>query len=479
METADVGKVVGRVRSVRGQIVEIACEGGYFPRLRELLTAGDDSSVRLEAHSYRSDTHLNCLLLSSRESIYRQMEIVTTGTHMTIPVGEETLGRVIDLYGSVLDGGEALKYTKTRSIYHIAPSLSSVQKTTKRTISETGIKIIDFFTPLPEGGKLGLIGGAGVGKTVLMTEIVRNLNSTHKGVSIFAGIGERIREGFELWQSLKETGVLDRTALIMGLMSENAAVRFKIAWAAATMAEYFRDEEKKSILFFVDNIFRFVQAGNELSTLLEEMPSEFGYQPTLQTEMARFENRLVTLAQAYITSVQTVYVPADQLTNPAVEAALPYFDDIVILSREAVQQGLFPAIDLLKSRSNILDKSIIGDDHFRTVTESVELLNHYHRLARIVAVIGESELTETDRTLYTRARKLIYYMTQPFFTMETHTGRKGVFTKRTQVVHDVAQILDGTLDEVPAEKLMYIGTLDGAKKQTTQMHAKEKRTKIT
>lgn len=459
METRISGKLVGRVRTVRGQVVEIDCEGSYYPRLKELLTAPSDPTVRLEAHSYRSDTVLNCLLLSSRETLFRQMEIVATGKQMSIPVGNEVLGRVIDLYGNVLDGGNPLVRKEERSIYRDAPSAVSQQNKGDRVISETGIKAIDFFTPLPQGGKLGLVGGAGVGKTVLMTEVVRNLNSKHEGVSVFAGIGERIREGYELWQSLGETGVLARTNLIMGLMGDNAAVRFKIAWAAATLAEYFRDDKKQDILFFVDNIFRFVQAGNELSTLLEEMPSEFGYQPTLQSEMADFENRLVSKVEAYVTSVQTVYVPADQLTNPAVEAALPYFDDIVILSRDAVRRGLFPSIDLLKSRSNILNPRVVGEEHYRAVTEAVELLNHYNRLMRIVAVIGEAELTESDRVLYLRAQRLINYMTQPFFTMATHTGRKGAFVTRADVVSDVARIIAGGYDEVPVEKFLFISTV--------------------
>ena len=464
MEASSIkGTFVGRVRSVRGQVVEITCEGSYYPRLKELLTSPEDPTVRLETHSYRSDTELNCLLLSSRDALFRQMEIVSTEQQMIIPVGAEVLGRVIDVYGNVLDDGESLTRKEERSIYRDAPSIVSQDHTRERSISETGIKAIDFFTPLPEGGKLGLVGGAGVGKTVLMTEIVRNLNSHHQGVCVFAGIGERIREGYELWQSLDETDVLKRTTLVMGLMGENAVVRFKIAWAAATLTEYFRDVKKQNILFFVDNIFRFAQAGNELSTLLEEMPSEFGYQSTLQSEMAEFENRLISRAEAYVTSVQTVYVPADQLTNPAVEAALPYFDDIVILSRDAVHKGLFPSIDLLRSRSTILNPKTVGQDHYRAVTEAVALLNHYNRLTRIVAVIGEAELTESDRVLYVRAQQLINYMTQSFFTMEAHTGRTGAFVSRTAVIADVGRIIAGEYDDVPTEKFRFISTIDKAK----------------
>jgi len=390
------------------------------------------------------------------------MEIVSTGAQMTVPVGKEILGRVLDLYGNALDGGEALAQTSKRSIYGARqPSIAGAHR--KRVVSKTGLKTIDFFTPLPQGGKLGLVGGAGVGKTVLMTEFIRNLNNAHKGVTIFAGIGERIREGYELWQSLRKTGVLSRTVLLMGLMSENAAVRFKTAWAAATLAEYFRDEERQDVLFFVDNVFRFIQAGNELSTLLEEIPSEFGYQPTLQSEMAQFENRLASSKSGEVTSVQTVYVPADQLSNPAVTAALPYFDAVVILSREVAQQGMYPAIDLLRSHTSILDQSVLGEEHYRAVTQAVELLNYYTRLARIVAVIGEAELAETDRILYQRARRLQNYMTQPFFTMEEHTGRKGFFAEHQVVVQDVQRIIDGVFDDTPPEKFLYIGSTASAK----------------
>jgi len=262
----------------------------------------------------------------------------------------------------------------------------------------------------------------------------------------------------------------------MGLMSENAAVRFKIAWAAATLAEYFRDEEKRDVLFFVDNVFRFVQAGNELSTLLEEMPSEFGYQPTLQSELAQFENRLVGRGGIHVTSVQTVYVPADQLTNPAVSASLPYFDTAIVLSRDMVQQGIYPAIDVLRSQSSMLEARTLGEEHYRAATEAVELLNYHTRLARIVAVIGESELAESDRVLYLRARRLQNYMSQPFFTVAEHTGRKGFFADRETVVRDVRRIIDGTFDDVPPQKFLYIGGADDARKALTPHPASKQRT---
>jgi F-type H+-transporting ATPase subunit beta len=449
-------KFVGRIDGIKGQIVYVRCEGEHRPMLRELLTTEEDARVQFEAHSYQSREMLSCLLLSSREGLRRNMRVIGTGNELSIPVGRGILGRAINLYGEPVDGGKQIESDSRRPIYGKAP-LFSMTAAGKKELIETGIKVIDFFTPLLRGGRLGLVGGAGVGKTTLLTEIIRNLNTSHEGVSVFAGIGERIREGFELRESLKETGSLEKTALIVGHINENAAIRFKIAWAAATIAEYFRDEEKTDVLFFVDNIFRFVQAGSELSTLLEEIPSEFGYQPTLQSEVARFENRLVSSAGNSISSIQTVYVPADQLTNPSVAASLPYFEAVVILSRERSQQGRYPAIDLLRSSSTILEKEYLGTEHYSALTRATELLNQYDRLSRIVTIIGEGELSAQDRAAYTRALRLQNYMTQPFFTLENQTGRPGVFVSRDQVIADVEAILQGKFDNVPPEKFLYVG----------------------
>ncbi len=450
-------KFVGRISGVRGQIVFVMCESEHRPSLRELLSTKEDNSIRLEVHSYRGKDLLYCLLLSPHEAIHRNMKVITQGGELAIPVGESVLGRAMNLYGDPVDGGPPISKEMMNPIYSSSPSTISYSSQKERKLLETGIKVIDFFTPLLKGGRLGLVGGAGVGKTTLMTEIIRNLNAGHKGVSIFAGIGERIREGHELWESLKKTDTLQKTSLLVGHINENAAVRFKIAWAAAALAEYFRDKEKKDVLFFVDNIFRFVQAGSELSTLLEEIPSEFGYQPTLQTEVAQFENRLVSKNGVSISSVQTVYVPADQLSNPAVAASIPYFEAVVILSREQSQQGRYPAIDLLKSKSSILDRGFIGDKHYKALVAAIELLNQYNRLVRVVTIIGEGELSAKDREIYERALRLQNYMTQPFFTLETHTGRPGVFVRREDVIKDVEGILEGRFDSVQPEKFLYIG----------------------
>lgn len=449
---------VGRVYGVRGQIVLVHCESEYRPALSEVLTAEDSpDDVKLEVHSYRDRDHIHCLLLSSKEGLKRNMRVISVGDALTIPVGRGVLGRAFNLYGNPVDGGRQLECVESRAIN---PGIRAgrISRTKQRPLLTTGIKVLDFFAPLVEGGHLALVGGAGVGKTALMTEIIRNLGESHPGVTLFAGIGERIREGFELWQSLKETGTLDKTALIVGHINENAAVRFKIAAAAATIAEYFRDEERTDVLFFADNIFRFVQAGNELATLLEEIPSEYGYQSTLQTQVAQFENRLSSSAGASISSIQTVYVPADELTDPAVAASLPYFEAVVVLSRAMSQEGRFPAIDLLKSKSSVLDSSLFDRRHFRALTSAIEVLNEYDRLARIVSIIGEGELSAQDRVTFERASRLRNYMTQPFYTLEDQTGRPGVFVTRDETIADVENILSGEYDHIEPEKFMYIGS---------------------
>lgn len=449
---------VGRVRSARGQIVTVSCESSYRPQLKELLVAKDDSNIYMEAYEYENERELSCLLLSATTGITRNTEIVSTSTQLSVPVGRDVLGRVLNLYGETEDDAGSLHPDDHWNIYeNRLPQNIGDSKAKERELSETGIKTIDFFTPVLKGGKIGLVGGAGVGKTVLMTEILHNISVRYKGVSIFAGIGERIREGHELWRSLEERELLERTVLMLGHINENAAVRFRTAWAAATLAEYFRDEKHWDVLFFVDNVFRFLQAGSELSTLLGEIPSEFGYQPTLQSEIAEFENRLSSNENASVTSVQTVYVPADELSNPSVASTLPHLDAVVILSRDIAQQGRHPSLDPFQSRSSVLDPAIIGKEHYDAVTEAIEVLNQYERLSRIVTIVGEEELSAENQTMYHRAQKLLHYMTQPFFTTEIQTGRKGVYVSREDTVRDVRAILDGTFDLVPSEKFLHIG----------------------
>lgn len=453
---------VGRMQGLVGQIVRVECEDQYRPGLRELLVAEDDSAIRLEAYAYESDTILQCLLLSSSEGIPRNTRIVSTKRQITIPVGNEMLGRVVNLYGDPIDGRGTIPATDERSIHESRHTTRANDIARPREVLETGIKTLDFFAPLMRGGKMALVGGAGVGKTTLQSEVLRNVVYGGSGVSVFAGVGERIREGHELWNALEKYGVLDSTALVFGHISKNAAVRFLTAATAATLVEYFRDTAKKDVLFFTDNVFRFLQAGSELSTLLGEIPSEFGYQSTLQSEIARFENRLFSVDDAFVTSVQTVYVPADEFGNPAVAATMPHMDATVVLSRDLTHEGRYPAVDPFQSSSIALDPGTVGEEHYRAVTESIELMNQYKQLSRIVSIVGEEELSEENRKRYRRAQKILNYMTQPFVTTEVETGRTGLSVSRESVVHDVRAILAGRLDDVPAERFLFIGDLEGA-----------------
>ena len=462
--------IVGRVRRVSGQVAVIECEGDYRPRLQECLTARDNPSVLLEAYAYGADRTLFCLLFSSPEELVRNTLIISLQRHISVPVGETLLGRAIDFNGEPTDGGGPIVGQEERSIYPVSTERTAEELGRSEEIIETGIKVLDFFAPLLHGGKMGLVGGAGVGKTLLQTEIQRNIIYAREGsVAVFAGIGERTREGHALWQTLKEQNVLDRTALVFGYVNKNAAVRFRTADAAATLAEYFRDvpprragQGPNDVLFFVDNVFRFLQAGSELSTLLGEIPSEFGYQPTLQSEIAQFENRIVSTNKGSITSVQTVYVPADEFGNPAVAATLPHMDSIVILSREVTQHDRFPAVDALKSSANVLNERTVGADHYRAVHEARAVLAQYDKLARMVAVVGEEELSAQNQQTYGRAERLLNYMTQSFFTAEQESGRPGAVVARAQVVSDVEAILNGATDAVPAQKLLYIADLKSA-----------------
>lgn len=464
MSEAKITQPVGKVRGVIGQIVRVDCEGEYRPALRELLISEEDKNVFLEAYAYENQHTLFCLLLSDVDSVARNTRIFSTGQQITIPVGDAVLGRVVDLYGFPIDGGGEIVSDTIRPIYHPHGSKTESNNVVRPSeILETGIKTIDFFAPLMRGGKMALVGGAGVGKTTLQTEMLRNIVYSGTGVSVFAGIGERIREGHALWLSLKENKVLSRTSLVFGHISKNAAVRALTAASAATIVEYFRDEKKQDVLFFADNVFRFLQAGSELSTLLGELPSEFGYQPTLQSEIAQFENRLYSTEAASVTSVQTVYVPADEFGNPAVSATMPHMDAIVILNRELTHEGRYPAVDPFRSMSLALNPKVVGQKHYATAIEAVEVLNQYKQLARIVSIVGEEELSEENRKRYQRAQKLLNYMTQSFISTATETGRKGVTVPRQTVVADVRAILDGELDAVPAENFLYIADLKSAR----------------
>ena len=452
---------VGRVRRVAGQVVTIECTGTYRPALGELLTGATDTAIRLEAYAYHGEALLRCLLLSQVGGLSRHTEVVSTGAPISLPVGGALLGRAINLYGEPVDGGLALEAPERRSI--TVPERMPGTLAGAGTILETGLKAVDFFAPIREGGRTALVGGAGVGKTVMQTEILRHfLTRSSKSVSVFAGIGERVREGHALWELLREQGVLADTSLIFGYINKNAAIRFRSAAAAATLVEYFRDTEGKDILFFIDNVFRFLQAGAELSTLLGEIPSEFGYQPTLQSEIAQFENRLASTKRGSVTSIQTLYVPSDEFENPAVTATLAHMDTVIIFSREMAARGWRPALDPLRSSSEALRPAVVGEAHYQAVTSANTVLNQYDRLERIVSIVGEEELSQENQQTFRRAQRLQFYMTQPLLTTSIEDGKPGVSVLRADVVRDVEAILAGKFDEVPAEKLLFIGDLKSA-----------------
>ncbi len=448
---------IGKIKSISGQIVKVEVESDTLPEIGEILTSTEDPNIRLEVYAYLNN-HLLCLSLTENNNIYRNMSIITTKKPILLGVGPGLLGRVINLFGDPQDNKGPIQYKAQLPIY-IKPPTFNVLKNSP-TIQETGIKAIDFLSPFLKGSKVGFIGGAGVGKTILITEIIHNVTNAHHGVSVFAGIGERVREGQELLENLEKSRILPNIALILGEMSENAAVRFRVASAAATLAEYFRDAEKRDVLLFIDNLYRFVQAGNELSTLTGAIPSEQGYQPTLQSELGYLEERLVSTLNGSITSIQTVYVPADDMTDPGVHSLMSYLDAVVVLSREVAQLGRYPAIDLYATSASILSTpAYIGQDHYELITRFQQTLSRYKELERIVAILGEAELSVSDQLTYARAKRLINYMTQPFFVTAAQTGRPGVYVTRAQTIADVKSILEGRLDKVPEDKVLYIGAL--------------------
>jgi F-type H+-transporting ATPase subunit beta len=453
--------VYGKIKSVIGQVAEVEILSESEPQLSEILIVPDQPKIRLEVY-YRSENQATCLILSESAELARDMDVVGTSTVLEIPATKSLAGRVINLFGEPQDGRGAIESNQSISIYNIPPSLSTVSA--KKEILETGIKAIDFIAPFIKGGKIGFIGGAGVGKTILMTELMHNVAAKHNGLSVFAGVGERIREGQELFQRLSDSKVMDKTVMILGQMNENAAIRFRVALAAVAIAEYFRDQEKKDVLFFIDNMFRFVQAGNEVSTLLGTIPSEQGYQATLQSDISSLEDRLVPTQNGSITSIQTVYVPADELTDAGTNTIMSFLDTAIVLSRSIAELGIYPPIDINQTSSSTISKSIIGPDHFDTLTEFQRILDRYNRVSHLVAIVGESELSAEDQLLYNRTKKIINYLTQPFYTITQQTGRSGVYVTKTEMLKDIRDILSGKLDEVDEEKLMNIGSLNSIKK---------------
>lgn len=447
----------GKVKSIQGQIVEVSFVEDH-PKLNDILILEGDPNVKLQVCGTKDETTYYCLLLSKSKHLYRNSKIINTGRPINIKVGNGVLGRVMNVFGEPLDGLGNIRSFEVRPIYQNPPEYANISTT--QEILETGIKAIDFFSPLLKGGKLGFFGGAGVGKTVLITEIIHNIVmiSNKDSLSVFAGIGERIREGHELHQALAEGGVLQNVALIFGTMNESPAIRFLTGYSAVTVAEYFRDVAKRNVLFFIDNIFRYAQAGNELSLMMNTIPSEDGYQATLNSEMALFHERLSSTKSNYISTIEAIYVPNDDLLDQAVQSVLPYLDSSVVISRDRYQQGLLPAIDLLASTSSALNPQIAGDLHFNTLVRAQNLLKKAISLERLVSLVGESELSSQDKIEFHRFKLLRNYMTQNFFTAEKQTGRKGGYIPLSTVIADVGDILNGKYDTLTDEKMLYVGS---------------------
>lgn len=411
-------------------------------------------------------------MLSESEGIARDMEVCAEGHDISVPVGEETLGRMFNVLGEPIDGGKPVpEDTERWNIHRAAPAFD--EQSPAVNILETGIKVIDLLEPYPKGGKIGLFGGAGVGKTVLIQELIHNVAHEHGGYSIFAGVGERSREGNDLWKEMRDSGVLDKTALVFGQMNEAPGVRMRVALSGLTMAEYFRDRENKDVLLFIDNIFRFVQAGSEVSTLLGRMPSAVGYQPTLAEEMGALQERITSTKNGSVTSVQAVYVPADDLTDPAPATTFSHLDATTVLSRKIAEQGIYPAVDPLQSTSRILEASVLGAEHYDTARAVQEILQKYSELQDIIAILGMEELGDEDKLIVGRARRIQRFLAQPTHVAEKFTGIPGVYVPLSETVRGFKAIVSGEMDEYPEAAFYNVGTIDDVKKKADQIKAEE------
>lgn len=451
--------IIGRIISIEGQVVIVEFNPDSAPLSRDILVLNDDPSLRMEVIVSASESTFYCLAFSPTEKLHRGAEVINTRSPIMVPVGEEVLGRVINIFGEPLDGKGPVTTKEKSSIYTEHLSYSDVA--THREFLETGIKALDFFSPIVKGDKIGLFGGAGVGKTILLTEIIHNVvNLTTKRSVVFAGIGERSREGQELYETLLDQKTLPYVSLIFGTMGDNPAIRFRTAFTAATIAEYFRDQGDREVLFFIDNIFRFALAGNELSMLMNTIPSEDGYQATLASEMGSFHERLTSTNKTAITTIEAIYIPNDDILDQGVQSIFPYLDSTVVLSRNVYQEGRIPAIDLLESTSANLNPNVVGIEHYQTALRAQALLKQALTLERIVSLIGASELSNEDRLAFERSKRLKNYMTQSFFVAEQQTGRPGKYIPIKTTVSDVKNILDGKVDHVDEDKFLFLGSLE-------------------
>jgi F-type H+/Na+-transporting ATPase subunit beta len=451
---------IGVITEIHGPVAVIACD--KLPPLRQALSAHlDHETFLFEVHQHLDERHVRAITLHRSAGLYRGMSVFDTGAPLHVPVNPACLGRLLNIFGEPLDNGDSLPPTEFRNIHNRPLPLSEAVGVGE--VLQTGIKVIDLLCPFIKGGKTGLFGGAGVGKTVLIMEFMHAVATMHEGVSVFAGVGERIREGHELWHEIRKAGVLPQTLMVFGQMDESPGVRFRVGLSALTYAEYLRDTMQKEVLFVMDNVFRFVQAGSEVSSLLGRMPATVGYQPTLTTEVAEMQDRILSTRHGAITSVQAVYVPADDMTDPAVNTILSHLDTTVILSRSQASKGIYPAVDPLLSSSRLMDRHTLGQHHY-AVAESVrEHLARYRELEDIITMLGIEELSAKDRKIVMRARKLQRYLTQPFWTTAAHSGREGVSVPLASTLADCNAFIAGHYDEIPEDNCYMLGTMAGAK----------------
>ena len=452
----------GKIVQVSGPVVDVEFEGSYLPAIKDALYVIQDGKKKtMEVSQHIGNNVVRCIMLAASEGLCKDMEVTATGSGISVPVGEKTLGRLFNVLGDTLGNGEKLDEEEHWWIHRNPPTFAEQSPVVE--MLQTGIKVIDLLAPYAKGGKIGLFGGAGVGKTVLIQELIRNIAAESGGYSIFTGVGERSREGNDLWTEMKESGVIDKTALVFGQMNEPPGARMRVAETGLTMAEYFRDVKKQDVLLFIDNIFRFVQAGSEVSALLGRMPSAVGYQPTLATDLGELQERIASTTRGSITSVQAVYVPADDLTDPAPATTFSHLDATTVLSRKIVEQGIYPAVDPLESTSRILEPDVVGEEHYNVARRVQEVLQKYKELQDIIAILGMEELSEDDKLTVYRARKIQRFLSQPFHVAENFTGTPGKYVPVEDTVKGFKAILDGEMDEYPEAAFFNVGTIEDVK----------------
>ena len=463
----------GKIVQVMGPVVDVAFENGALPHIQDaLVTYNEGKRCVMEVAQHIGGDVVRCVMLASSEGLYKDMEVEATGRGICVPVGEKTLGRLFNVLGETIDGGESLEKEEKWVIHRDPPSFEDQSPVVE--MLETGIKVIDLLAPYAKGGKIGLFGGAGVGKTVLIQELITNIAMEHGGYSIFTGVGERSREGNDLWTEMGESGVLKKTALVFGQMNEPPGARMRVAETGLTMAEYFRDVQHQDVLLFIDNIFRFVQAGSEVSALLGRMPSAVGYQPTLATDVGALQERIASTKNGSVTSVQAVYVPADDLTDPAPATTFAHLDATTVLSRKIVEQGIYPAVDPLESTSRILEEDVVGKEHYEVANKVQQMLQKYKELQDIIAILGMEELSEEDKLTVGRARKIQRFLSQPFHVAENFTGVPGKYVPVKETVRGFKAIIDGEMDEYPEAAFFNVGTIDEVIEKARSMEEKER-----